>query len=172
MAKPQQPELARSGRGATDPASVKTAVQVTPTAPAADGSLAPVPEDNRPGHHPEHHQDKPVEAFAAKARRLAREAHRADDERPDSPPAPPASGRPASGPGLDLVRSLAVGSFPLLALVDAAGRPDQAWAEVGQPKLWWLAGIALAPGLGSWAYVTRVRPRLRAAEMAPALPGA
>lgn len=58
MAKPQQPEIARSGRGATDPASAKS--KVTPTrAPKSDGGLGPVPEDNQPGHHPEQEQDKP-----------------------------------------------------------------------------------------------------------------
>src|SRR5438105_7626750 len=56
MAKPQQPELARSGRGATDPASAKaTAVPALP----AEGAVGPVPEANRPGHRPPVEQDKP-----------------------------------------------------------------------------------------------------------------
>lgn len=56
MVKPQQPELARSGRGEVDPQAVKTrhgGPTDTTEAPA------PVPEDNLPGHHPEHEQDKP-----------------------------------------------------------------------------------------------------------------
>jgi pimeloyl-ACP methyl ester carboxylesterase len=57
MAKPQQPELHRSGRGATDPASAKAAAGEG--APAAEPGPGPVPPDNQPGHHPEHEQDKP-----------------------------------------------------------------------------------------------------------------
>ena len=56
MTKPQQPELARSGRGDTDPASVKTRhggpTDETPPTGA-------VPEHNLPGHRPDHEQDKP-----------------------------------------------------------------------------------------------------------------
>jgi len=63
MAKPQQPEIARSGRGATDPASAKSA----PPADAVrvSGDTGPIPEDNLPGHHPEHEQDKPDVRLAA-----------------------------------------------------------------------------------------------------------
>lgn len=65
MAKPQQQELRRSGRvPALDP-------DATEAARSADGPLgasdtnAPIPEDQRPGHHPEHDQDKPdMDAFA------------------------------------------------------------------------------------------------------------
>lgn len=54
---PQQPELHRSGKGATDPKSAKAQVD----SPAAEeGNAGPVPPDNQPGHHPENEQDKPV----------------------------------------------------------------------------------------------------------------
>jgi hypothetical protein len=53
---PQQPELRRNGKGATDPGSAKARVSDTP---GASGAPGPVPEDNQPGHHPEHEQDKP-----------------------------------------------------------------------------------------------------------------
>ncbi len=59
MSKPQQPELHRSGKGATDPASAKAAAEVGGN-PGAGGAVGPVPEDNLPGHHPEQEQDKPV----------------------------------------------------------------------------------------------------------------
>ena len=59
MSKPQQPELHRSGKGATDPASAKAAAEVG-DATGVGGVAGPVPEDNLPGHHPEHEQDKPV----------------------------------------------------------------------------------------------------------------
>ncbi len=53
---PQQPELQRTGLGASDPKSAKANVD----SPAADeGNAGPVPPDNQPGHHPEHDQDKP-----------------------------------------------------------------------------------------------------------------
>jgi hypothetical protein len=56
MSTPQQPELHRSGQGATDPKSAKAN---TSTPPAEQGDAGPVPPDNQPGHHPEHDQDKP-----------------------------------------------------------------------------------------------------------------
>lgn len=56
MTKPQQPEIARSGRGEVDPSAAKTRrggpTDSTPPAGA-------VPEENLPGHHPDHDQDKP-----------------------------------------------------------------------------------------------------------------
>lgn len=57
MTKPQQPELARSGRGEVDPAAAKTRHADGP--PPVSGNPGPVPEHNRPGHHPEREQDKP-----------------------------------------------------------------------------------------------------------------
>jgi hypothetical protein len=56
MSKPQQPELARSGRGETDPASAKAR---TGGPDDERGVTGPVPPDNQPGHHPEHEQDQP-----------------------------------------------------------------------------------------------------------------
>ncbi len=67
MAKPQQAELRRSGKvPALDPdASVsKLSAQDTPSVSGPDGT---VPEDQRPGHHPDHEQDKPdLDKFAAR----------------------------------------------------------------------------------------------------------
>lgn len=57
MTKPQQPELARSGRGEVDPNAVKTRrggpTDETPPTGA-------IPEDNLPGHHSQEEQDKPT----------------------------------------------------------------------------------------------------------------
>ena len=58
MSKPQQPELHRSSKGATDPAAVKSDAGLG-TNPGVEGASGPVPEDNMPGHHPEKEQDKP-----------------------------------------------------------------------------------------------------------------
>ena len=57
MGTPQQPELRRSERGATDPRSAKA---VADSHPGEDEEPQGwVPPDNRPGHRPEQDQDKP-----------------------------------------------------------------------------------------------------------------
>lgn len=56
MSTPQQPELRRSGRGATDPASAKVKAD---NKSIDDDAPGPVPVDNMPGHHPDKEQDKP-----------------------------------------------------------------------------------------------------------------
>jgi hypothetical protein len=57
MTKPQQPEIARSGRGEVDPNAVKT--RHDEDLPSGSGNTGPIPEDNLPGHHPDKEQDKP-----------------------------------------------------------------------------------------------------------------
>lgn len=56
MTKPQQTEIARSGRGEVDPNAAKTRhggpTDETPPTGA-------IPEENLPGHHPDEEQDKP-----------------------------------------------------------------------------------------------------------------
>lgn len=82
MVKPQQPELARSGRGEVDPNAVKTR-RGGPT--DTTDARGPVPEDNQPGHHPDHEQDKPdVKPRAPRGRRA-----------PDPPAPAPEPARPA-----------------------------------------------------------------------------
>ncbi|MCA1845528.1 MAG: hypothetical protein LC792_20505 [Actinobacteria bacterium] len=66
MARPQQPELARSGKTDIDPDHVETGLQGQPT-PATGGETGPIPPENQPGHHPPKEQDKPdLDAFAAR----------------------------------------------------------------------------------------------------------
>ncbi len=149
MAKPQQTELARSGLGAT-----------------AD-TLAPVPEDNLPGHHPEHEQDKPVERYVARARELA--GGDTDAEAVSDAEAATDFEAGARGPGAqpapartNPLAAVVVATVPAVAFVDAFRRPDSAWDEIGERKLTWLAAISLLPGVGSWAYALRVRRRLEA----------
>ncbi len=56
MSKPQQPELRRSERGATDDDSAKVKAEKTS---GGDEPRGWVPPENRPGHRPEQDQDKP-----------------------------------------------------------------------------------------------------------------
>jgi hypothetical protein len=64
MPNPQQPELRRSGLGATVDDSAKVAVQ-SERAERTSGDTGPVPEANQPGHHPDHEQDEPdLDSFA------------------------------------------------------------------------------------------------------------
>ncbi len=59
MAKPQSPELRRSGDIASfDPDNVAARVKASDR-PRSSGSTGPVPEENRPGHHPDREQSKP-----------------------------------------------------------------------------------------------------------------
>lgn len=56
MAKPQQPEIRRSGRTDLDPDSV----QGNRGPSDEKGNTGKVPPENQPGHHPEKEQDKPT----------------------------------------------------------------------------------------------------------------
>lgn len=59
MSKPQQPEIARNRRSATDQDSFELKAQQAQP-PPEEKSLGRPPEQNRPGHHPDREQDKPV----------------------------------------------------------------------------------------------------------------
>jgi hypothetical protein len=66
MARPQQPELARSGKTDLDPDHVGTELEARKPV-RSGGETGPVPPDNQPGHHPDQDQDKPdLDAFVAK----------------------------------------------------------------------------------------------------------
>src|SRR5918998_3247560 len=75
MANPQQPELARSRKTpALDPDASESVLSAA-EAPTVDRPRGPVPEDNRPGHHPAVEQDKPdADRFIAKVKAVAAEA--------------------------------------------------------------------------------------------------
>jgi hypothetical protein len=59
MGKPQQPELGRSGHTPAVEGQHAREVLEGEGAPEDGGPAGPVPEANRPGHHPEKDQDKP-----------------------------------------------------------------------------------------------------------------
>ncbi|HLH45592.1 MAG TPA: hypothetical protein VKV25_00450 [Acidimicrobiales bacterium] len=173
MAKPQQPELHRSGLTPADPASAKTGVA---TPPAPGGGPNRIPEANAPGHHPEEEQDKPVDRFEA----LAREKAAASRRRPPAagdPFAPAGASAEVDEPSAGVTAEpwspvppgagpFALGGIPLGALVpatsllDAVRRPEAEWEAVGESRLAWMARIALLPVLGGWRYDRGVRRRL------------
>ena len=83
MSEPQQPEIARARRSAVSQAAAKT--KAVPPAPPGDGGLAPVPEDNLPGHHPEVEQDKPTGPPPSPGTRAsAKEQKRPKKQEPES----------------------------------------------------------------------------------------
>ncbi len=59
MPEPQQPELARSRKGATSDRSLQSKLSGEDS-PAAQDPQGPIPPDNQPNHHPEVEQDKPT----------------------------------------------------------------------------------------------------------------
>jgi pimeloyl-ACP methyl ester carboxylesterase len=71
---PQQPEIRRSGRSPVDEGATKEALTAQETPPVREGGH-PIPEDNLPGHHPDHEQDKPVARFRQRAAEVVDEAH-------------------------------------------------------------------------------------------------
>lgn len=60
MTKPQQPELRRSGKGDTDQDGKE--LRAEDELDSGRSRLGPVPEENKPGHHPEDDEDKPPPA--------------------------------------------------------------------------------------------------------------
>ncbi len=89
MARPQSNDLRRNGMNpALEPEAAATAKgnRVGP----GGGDHSVVPEDNRPGHHPDVEQDKPdPDAFIARARAVAQRAEDHDDDTgPDRAKAP------------------------------------------------------------------------------------
>ena len=94
MDTPQQPELHRSGRSAADPDAAKATASSDPG--SESGSTGRVPEDNRPGHHPDREQDRPD--LGDVAARLATAEPDDDDDDVDAPSdLPPAPDQPAEG---------------------------------------------------------------------------
>src|SRR5581483_439316 len=97
MARPQQPELARSARTDIDPDHVETGLQGQ-RAPRTDGETGPVPPDNQPGHHPQKEQDKPdLDAFAA---RLGTDPTAPTATAARKPPRPAEAPAPAATPAM------------------------------------------------------------------------
>jgi hypothetical protein len=59
MGRPQDNRLQRSGNTPIDPDHIATEVTTRPDAPRDETGDGPIPDENRPGHHPPVEQDKP-----------------------------------------------------------------------------------------------------------------
>ena len=83
MAKPQQPELRRSGTvPALDPDATE-AVLSAQDDPKTSTSRGEVPEEQRPGHHPADEQDKPDLAAFAERLGIPTEGDEPDEDEVD-----------------------------------------------------------------------------------------
>ncbi|MDX6410078.1 MAG: hypothetical protein QOE13_3149 [Gaiellaceae bacterium] len=134
MARPQQPELARSGKTDIDPDHVETGLEGLP-APVTGGETGPVPPDNQPGHHPPKEQDKPdLDAFAAKLGTDPTAPSATKARKPSRPKATPAKPSAAKAPA----------AADLGPLPDAAGisAPQPEPANEREPLV---VGLALLP---------------------------
>lgn len=82
MAKPQQPELRRSGNvAALDPDATESDLQAHDRPKAKGGKRGPIPEEQQPGHHPDEEQDKPdLDKFAERLGIVS------EDEEPEDAP--------------------------------------------------------------------------------------
>ena len=97
MARPQQPELARSAKTDLDPDHVETGLQGQKK-PSAGGETGPVPAENQPGHHPAKEQDKPdLDAFAARLGTDPKAPTATSARKPGRSNATPAKTTPAKG---------------------------------------------------------------------------
>ncbi|HSL57225.1 MAG TPA: hypothetical protein VK866_05235 [Acidimicrobiales bacterium] len=85
MPNPQSPEVRRSGTTDLDPDSIGPALEAR-RSPGSSGPTGPVPEDNQPGHHPAHDQDKPpLDDFAERfGARRPDDADQAEGDHPDT----------------------------------------------------------------------------------------
>lgn len=100
MAKPQSPELRRSGNIASfDPDNVAARVKASDR-PRSSGPTGPVPEDNRPGHHPEREQSKPdLDDFVERFNRAGHDDDARHDDEDEQKAGPGRSGAGPSGAG-------------------------------------------------------------------------
>lgn len=97
MAKPQQPELRRSGMvPALDPDATE-AVLSAEDRPKTSKTRKNIPEDQQPGHHPDDEQDKPpMDKFAERLGIVAEGEEPDDAPHVEDTPAAPAKGRRGS----------------------------------------------------------------------------
>jgi hypothetical protein len=94
VTKPQQPEVRRSGTTPIDPDSIGSELDARRSRATTSGNAGPVPEDNQPGHHPPHEQDKPdLEEFRSRFT-----ADHDDEPEPEPPAREPTVDDSVAGP--------------------------------------------------------------------------
>jgi hypothetical protein len=113
--------------------------QPPPLTPPVDEAVGPIPEDNLPGHHPEHEQDKPEVPPAQRPRKRAR----AKTPKPKafspatqtSAPVGPATETPAPM-AMPARRRFAFGIDPTMAPIARlfGVTADSAWVEVSDTE--------------------------------------
>lgn len=143
MAKPQQPELRRSGTvPALDPDATESDLQAH-RRPGDSGTGGPIPEEQRPGHHPEQDQDKPdLDKFAARLGIVPEgeeppDAPRVEDDvasnvtRLETAPSAPAGPKPAARP----------------RATQPASAPRPSWSPIGLVLVGPVTGILIARDL-------------------------
>lgn len=60
------------------------------------------------------------------------------------------------------ILSAVLGVIPVVGIIDAALRPDDAWARANQNKLVWIVVQILLSVVSTLAYFIAVRPKLKA----------
>lgn len=79
--RPSSQNLYRSGKTVLEPDSIESELEARDQ-PGTDGETGPVPEANRPGHHPDEEQDQPdLDDFAEKFGAVPPAADGDDDDR-------------------------------------------------------------------------------------------
>jgi hypothetical protein len=138
MPTPQQPEIARSMRSdVTAEVAAKSKAETQPRAPLDEGPPGPIPEENLPGHHPEHDQDKPEGPPPTPGVRPPKPGKRPRPKKKPTPPSPEERGEdPVPAPAVG-TRRFGFAFEPLMApFAFAFGvTPLTAWAEVDGREL-------------------------------------
>ena len=81
MTRPQSSELRRNGLNPALEPEATAALRAPSTAAGTDGPDRTIPEDNRPGHHPDHEQDRPDPAdFLERSHRRALDVASAESD--------------------------------------------------------------------------------------------
>lgn len=114
MAIPQQPEIRRSEHTSVG----HTGREAGRSRPGEREPAFDVPEENQPGHHPDHEQDQPPEGAMAERLGIPREGAEAPPEEAEAAGERPSDRRSARGCAPTLVGLTS-------ALVDRAARRSQ-----------------------------------------------
>ena len=107
--------------------------QPPPLTPPLDEATGPIPEENLPGHHPEHEQDKPEVPPAQRPRRRRAPAKKPKLESVATQTSAPVDPSPVTAPSARAARRFPFAVDPTMApFARLFGVTDEnAWVEVG-----------------------------------------